>query len=72
MDCPFCVKAQHVLLENQLKHEIFVVDKDSALLESVQQKYNWKTVPVIVKEEGSAENFIGGYTDLLKHLNISS
>ena len=69
MNCPYCVKAQMLLLEKQLKHEIFVVDKDTALLESIQEKYDWKTVPVIVKETEGAESFIGGYTDLLEHLD---
>ena len=69
MNCPYCVKAQALLLEKQLKHEVFVVDEDPALLESVQKKYDWKTVPVVVEEVEDSENFIGGYTDLLEHLN---
>ena len=69
MNCPYCVKAQALLLEKQLKHEVFVVDEDPTLLESVQKKYDWKTVPVVVEEVEDSENFIVGYTDLLEHLN---
>ena len=49
-----------------------MVDNDAALLTEVQDKYNWRTVPIIVERVGEEEHFIGGYTDLVEHLKTNA
>ena len=70
--CPYCQDAQTLLLQNELPHEVKIVDEDAVLLAEVQDKYNWRTVPVIVEHSGNAERFIGGYTDLVNHLKSAT
>jgi len=65
-DCHHCTEALKVLVKKRLEH---VVRADTKTVLSVQEKYNWKTVPLILKVEGGKETFIGGYTELYKHLN---
>ena len=67
--CPFCQEAKTLLLEKQIPHEIVVLDKDPDLLEEVKEKYNWKTVPIVIKQKPEeTEELIGGYTDLVDYL----
>jgi glutaredoxin len=67
-ECPYCDLARDLLLEKRLPHEIIITDKKKDLLTEVQQKFNWKTVPVITEEQNGVEIFIGGYTDLVEYL----
>jgi|TARA_R110000851_G_scaffold98478_1_gene213120 hypothetical protein len=32
--------------------------------------YNWKTVPLVIETTETDNNFIGGYDDLIKRLQI--
>tara|TARA_R110000824_G_scaffold11652_5_gene51079 strand:- start:1839 stop:2000 length:162 start_codon:yes stop_codon:yes gene_type:complete len=32
--------------------------------------YNWRTVPLIVEVKDAESNFVGGYDDLIKRLQI--
>ena len=66
--CPYCHKSQRLLLEKGLPHEIVMVDENKELLHEVQQKFNWSTVPVIVERKDDNEIFVGGFTDLVAHL----
>ena len=70
--CPYCHDAQMVLLQNQMPHEVQIVDDNPALLTEVQDKYEWSTVPVIVERVDGEERFVGGYTDLVKHLQLDT
>ena len=45
-----------------------LTDKKKGLLEEVQKKFNWETVPVIVDRQDNIEIFVGGYTDLVEYL----
>lgn len=67
-ECPFCEKTQALLLEKKLTHEIIIVDKKEEVLAEVQQKYQWSTVPLILKDDNCTQEFIGGYTELMEHL----
>jgi len=68
-ECSFCQKASTFFLENNLSHEVVVLDRNQELLNEIKKKYNWETVPIIVKQSEENETFIGGYTDLIAHLN---
>ena len=67
-ECPFCVKAQEALLNKGIKHTINVMDEKPDLLQEVKNKWEHKTVPIVVLV-GEEEELIGGYTELAKHLN---
>tara|TARA_R110000824_G_scaffold8737_1_gene39516 strand:- start:2735 stop:2983 length:249 start_codon:yes stop_codon:yes gene_type:complete len=66
--CPFCQKAQLFFLDNRLSSTVYFVDENPALLEEKKKEYSWETVPIIVKKAKGAEILIGGYTDLIQHL----
>ena len=38
-------------------------------LEDIKKKYNWPTVPIIVRVTTDDEEFIGGYTDLVEYFD---
>ena len=68
-DCPFCTKAQALLGENDLEYKVvdFKPSQDS-ILNEIKDAYEWSTVPMVFKRDGSSTNFIGGYTDLVEYL----
>jgi len=69
-DCPFCVDAQHTLLERQLTHTVNVMDDELERLDEVKKLWNHTTVPLITVQKEGIEVFIGGYTDLIEWFKI--
>jgi len=67
-ECPFCIKAKALLIENNLQFEYCVVDHAPELLKYYKSNYDYKTVPIIVFVEDEGEEFIGGYTDLRRYV----
>ena len=68
-NCPFCIKARELLVENEEPVEFCSVDNAKELLEHYKTIYSHKTVPIIVlKEAGVDDKFIGGYTDLVEFI----
>jgi glutaredoxin len=67
-ECPYCHRAQALLLEKKLPHNIVLVDQEQALLREVQQRFDWSTVPLIVEKRDNVEIFVGGFTDLVEYL----
>jgi glutaredoxin len=69
-ECPFCVHAKDLLIENKEQFMFCCLDQSDALLRFIKSKYEWETVPMIVEKhtEHNEERFIGGYTDLVKYL----
>ena len=68
-ECPYCLKAKNLLIQENLPFEYSSVDHSRDLLEHYKTIYNHKTVPMIVlKEDGLDDKFIGGYTELVEHL----
>jgi glutaredoxin len=68
-ECPFCVKAKALLLQEGYEFEYIILDHAPSLLKNYKSIYDNETVPIIVYhnvEEGY-EKVIGGYTDLVKH-----
>ena len=69
--CPFCVSAVDLLRREGItfKQVTFTPEQDDLLTE-VKNAYEWRTVPMIFKRAGNNITFIGGYTDLLDHLEV--
>ncbi len=70
-ECPFCVKAKALLLQEGCEFEYIILDHAPSLLKNYKSIYDSKTVPIIVYhniEEGY-EKVIGGYTDLVKYFS---
>ncbi len=69
--CPFCIKAKETLKQSGAEFKIVNFEEDQAgILQEIKEAYEWPTVPMIfqVKDDTSI-NFIGGFTDLEKHLD---
>ncbi len=67
--CPFCVKAKDELFRQGVNHTINIMDNKPEELDEVKEKWNFFTVPVIVRRQSGAEELIGGYTDLMEWLD---
>ena len=68
--CPFCVDAVSLLEEKgeTMKVVSFKEDQEDVLSE-VKSAYDWPTVPMVFTVDGANISFIGGYTDLVRHLD---
>lgn len=72
LDCPYCKAAVDLLKKQNKRFCTIVMDTDQPLLNFLKQKYNWKTVPIVVGiTKESEEIVIGGFTDLQKFLEKS-
>ena len=70
--CPFCVKAQSLLEEKNLEHNVInFEDSQRDTLQEIKNAYEWATVPMIFCRSGSMTEFVGGYTDLVKFLETN-
>jgi|TARA_R110002110_G_scaffold55804_1_gene159114 glutaredoxin len=69
--CPFCVKAKEVLEQSGAELKIVNFEEDQVgILQEIKEAYNWPTVPMIFQvRDNTSINFIGGFTDLEKHLD---
>jgi len=69
--CPFCVQAQELLKEREVDFKLVKFEEDQErILQEIKDAYEWDTVPMIFQVTDHAIiNFIGGYTDLEKHLS---
>lgn len=64
-ECPFCLRAKNLLIEQNEQFEYCSVDHSNELLNYYKTIYNHNTVPIIIiKEEGVDDQLIGGYTEL--------
>lgn len=70
--CPYCQKAEKILLENGLAHHIInFKDSQKTILQEISKAYDWPTVPMIFEVSKCAKiNFIGGCSDLEEHLGV--
>jgi len=75
-DCDYCKLAIELLAGRGLPFFYCPMDgpphgpSHAVTLEMIKEKYNWKTVPIIVRAFEDHEEFVGGYTDLLEHLGL--
>ena len=69
-ECPYCVKAQALLVAKGLPHLLVGVQAGPEL-ENLKEEYGHDTVPIIVKlNETGSEELVGGYTDLALSLGV--
>jgi len=69
-DCPYCVNAKELLIENQHQFMFCCLDQSDILLSHIKTKWNWKTVPLILEKhtDNNDVKLIGGFGDLVKYL----
>jgi glutaredoxin len=63
-DCPHCLRACADLMDNDVPYIFIEMDFAKEYRESIKQKFNWTTYPVIVRVKGKEEILIGGYEQL--------
>lgn len=69
-ECPYCVKAKELLIEHEKQFMFCCIDESKELLSYIKDKYNWMTVPMIIKKRLNGESeFIGGFSDLQRYFN---
>ncbi len=71
-ECPYCVNAKELLTKKNKQFMFCCIDESTELLSYIKNKYNWLTVPMIIKytRTGSdkwVEEFIGGFSDLSEY-----
>tara|TARA_R110002110_G_scaffold134713_3_gene318225 strand:+ start:1884 stop:2093 length:210 start_codon:yes stop_codon:yes gene_type:complete len=59
-----------LLQDRGLSFEYRSMDDRAEELVSLFTIYNWKTVPLVIETTETDNNFIGGYDDLIKRLQI--
>jgi len=68
--CNYCNKVVSLLQREGLAFTYFPMDNKPEELVSLSTIYNWRTVPLVIEVKDSDNNFIGGYDDLIKRLQI--
>jgi glutaredoxin len=70
-ECPFCIKAKELLIEKNENFKLVTFNhSQEEVLKEIKEAYDWPTVPMIFHVTDSATmKFVGGYTDLERHLN---
>jgi len=69
--CPYCESAINLLIGTDHSYTIFEMDGALEQLSKVQNQHQWSTVPLIIEQCSDGErNFIGGRSDLEKHLEL--
>ena len=65
-ECPFCKDAKDLLIKKKQQFMFCTLDSSDDLLKYLKSKYNWNTVPMILKcqTDKNEKVFIGGFTDL--------
>ena len=68
--CPYCVKAKSLLVSKKKQFVFCCLDESKDLLEHLKEKYDWLTVPLIIRVDmqKKEEEFIGGCSDLIKYM----
>lgn len=67
-DCPACLRACALLMDNDKEYTFINTDFSPAYRQHVKETFNWKTMPVIVEWNNTGQQLIGGYDDLLRIL----
>lgn len=73
-NCNYCKRAVDLLVARRLPFFYCPMDgppdgpEHKVTIEMIKQKYNWKTVPIVIRVFDDDEEFIGGYTDLVEYL----
>ena len=67
-DCPHCLRAQALCMENDVDYAWVMMDWSKEYREYIKGSWKWKTYPVITKmsfdERTSSEVLVGGFDEL--------
>jgi glutaredoxin len=65
-DCPYCMKAQALCMENNIDYAWVMMDWSSNYRDYIKAKFDWKTYPIITKldYDSGREELVGGYFEL--------
>ena len=71
--CPYCESAMQLISSEPREYYARYYDWEDVALNEAKKRYNHSTVPIISKfivteEDEIHEEFIGGYTELVEHL----
>lgn len=69
--CPFCIMAEDLLTASNFECVFLDYSTNTQILEDYKEFHNQATVPIILSNhlETGMTFRVGGYTDLLEHLN---
>ena len=69
--CSFCTRARELLEQHKKEFKIVNFEEDQQeILKEIKDAYAWPTVPMVFRvSDDGAIAFIGGFSDLQKHLN---
>lgn len=70
INCPFCQKAESLLLEKQKNCIVVPFDAAEDVLSHMKFAYDHQTVPMVFHvEESGGMQFVGGYDSLVEFLD---
>ncbi len=69
--CPWCQKANSLLMQEKLPFVACWIENSWALVDHYKTIYDMKTVPIVLKVnlETGEEDVIGGFTDLKEYID---
>ena len=69
--CPWCQRANSLLLQEKLPFVASWIENSPELLSAFKTNYGMKTVPIVLKMSMGGPEFeiIGGYTDLKQYID---
>ena len=67
-DCPACLRAQAILMQKDLEYVFINADFSKHYRTSVREELFWATFPIIVLVGEQKRQIIGGYDELLVHI----
>ena len=62
--CPYCGDAQDEMRNQRVSYSVFVMDERLEELETLKEKWDHSTVPLITTLKDGKEVLIGGYDNL--------
>ena len=68
--CNYCDKAVSLLRSSGFNFEYHSMDSNLMGLKHLSTIYNWRTVPLIIEIKDGEKNFVGGYDDLIKRMQV--
>ena len=69
VSCPFCNQAEELLRAKDKSYFMVPFDTQLETLAHMKLAYSHETVPMVFRKVDANIEFIGGYTDLEKHLS---
>jgi len=71
-DCPSCLRACALLMENDIEYAVIEMDFSKQCMRATKTQFNSTTFPIIVMVSDQNTTVIGGYEALVEHLSTPS